>query len=227
MRFPFYLELKNPCFFLSAAILLILFSCQKEKSGEIPKEVIAEYIRGRNLYAKGNFGEAAKVFSSLSGNKHRLPQAVFMKGKSLFMAGEMISAEKIFRSLSKTVPCYFEADFWHARTLAQMGKEKEAVKAFQRILGFDNRDPRVLYQLALLALQAEDLPKALEYLKLASEFSVEFSLIYLHIGRIYYQYGQMEKSATYLAAARTMLPEGDPYKQTVEDLIRKIEEGKN
>ncbi len=196
----------------------LLFSCTQP----IPEEALARYLHAKRDYEAGRLEQAHDKFTELAAERRRFFQAAFMEGKTAFLLGKISEAEVVFRGLTSRQPAYFEAAFWQARSLAQLGYSDKAEQKFARLLSFNSQDPRILYQLALLALEREDVPAALEYLRRAEAFSEEFAKVILQLGRLYYQFGLNEKATLELSRARSMLPADHPLVRGIESLQERI-----
>ncbi len=197
---------------------MLFISCSKK----ITDEQLAKYLNAKNDYESARIEEANIAFAELQKDNKSFYQAAFMNGKCSFMLGNLDNAKKIFSKLKKSIPEYTEASFWLARTEAQMGDLVEAKKQFSKLLSYDNRNPNILYQLSLIAMEEEDIPSALDYMQRAEAYSEEFSSIYLQLGRLYYQYGYIDKSIQILTKSLALLPEDHPRYKGIINLKKEI-----
>jgi tetratricopeptide (TPR) repeat protein len=207
-------------FLLLFPAVVTLISC----SGSIPEESLARYVKAKEYYESGAFEEARQEFAWLSGKHRSFHQAAFMEGKATFFLGNVESAAEIFAKLQKRRPDHFDSAFWYARCLSQTGKHNEAEEKFLQLLSRNGQDPRILFQLALLSLEQEQVPEAIEYLRRAVLFGEELAMMLIRLGRVYYRYGMFDSALEELEKARVLLDNGHPLEEPIEILMETIRE---
>jgi len=147
-----------------------------------------------------------------------------MEGKSVFFLGDVASAAAIFFKLNQKKPDHFDSAFWHARCLAQLGKTEDAEEEYLQLLSINSQDPRILFQLALLKLEQEQIPDALEYLRRAALFGEEMAMMLIRLGRVYYRYGLFDEALEEMEKAKILLGKGHTLEQSILSLIAGIRE---
>ncbi|MDA3811114.1 MAG: hypothetical protein PF518_12400 [Spirochaetaceae bacterium] len=200
-------------------LVILFFSCS---SKDIPQEVLADYLIAKKSYESGEVKKANGIFKEISDNYSSFYQARFMYGKTEYFLENMEKSMEIFLEIKNDKTDFFDAAFWYGRLLLQTGNTDLAESEFLRLLSLNSQDPRIMYQLALIKTEKNDISSALDYLKKASLFKEEYAQVFLQEGKIFYSFDLYDKSIDSLNNSLALLPEQNILRPAIITLIEKV-----
>jgi len=199
--------------------VLTLSGCGPE---QIPHAAIANYLHAEDFYVRGQIEAAAAIFTSVSQKYPTFYQAGFMEAKSLYLLQKSKQAAQVLERLVRRFPQYHEAQIWLAQIEVERGDITAADKRLTTLLGWDSRDPRLLYLMALVRTDQKKLQEAITYLREAEAFGDQLAQVHLELGRLYYRFGLVGKADNELTRARQLLPAGSPLEAPIQQLQKQM-----
>lgn len=210
-----------------AICALLLCACPKNTPYyETEQAILQKYQDAKLDYLNGSLEKAQKEFREICEKKPDFFQARFMLGKTLFSRGNATEAESVFKTLVERYPRYHEAETWLVRSLIANDKKEEAAGRLREMLAFDSGDPRLLSLQAKLFGLHEDIPNAMQYYMLSSEYEEESAFNHLELARYYFKFGQTQKALEEIERCLLLSPRESAFRDAVEILKKTIIEEK-
>lgn len=142
------------CLMLMCLALLLSFSgCTQDKSRSYNKAV--------DLFADGEFGEAAEAFAKLGEYANAPTYAAYSQGLVLYNQGQYSAAEPYFAQTRSFMYGSERYQYCHAYALMDAGQYAEAAQAFRAMEDFEDAPLQAEYCHARAAEDAKDYETAL------------------------------------------------------------------
>ena len=204
-------------------VVIILIVCSCSGKGDIKNadpQTLRLYANAHELYANGQFPEAAALLDELN----NFTPALMLRGKAQYFSGDHTRAEQSLNRAIRLRPGNFEAKLYIARILRERGEDEKAQRLTEDLLADNPHDVRLLRFAASLAMEQGDIAGALALLDQAAELTADGAMALLERARIRWIAGNGNEALEDLSRARAMLPWETPIARSINQLENRITE---
>lgn len=170
---------------------------------ETAREAIAEvsYADAEEVFNRGEYDEAAELFSAYIERKPDNAWGHYMLGLSAYRSGDLVRAEQAFDRALELDPTHVKSYVNAARVLVDLGRNHEAVERANLALGYDSTSSDALRMLARGHAALGETDAAIDAYRRALVLDDRDVWAMNNLGLLYIEQGRPEEALPPLARA--------------------------